>query len=174
MKKFLFVIAILSICFLTACGKKNRKEYEGIDHIKQVTVIPTSTPTSTPTTSTPTPTTFEISNDDIMASYHRDENVAEVEFNIVCCTVYDKPFNGKALGYLVNETFTTENLYWADHNNMVGFDAELVRFFKTDERDIIYPVEIEDEDGVVWVYDNDTTFSLVPHPENYDFSDWGE
>ena len=180
-------VAFLIMVSLVACGKKkedNRSDYENTEHI--VRPIESNDPifrpvepnepienvfeptTPDPFTDTPTPTLY-ISTEDIMNSFHREENIIEVEFEIVVSRVYDKPYSGKQIGYLVNETFRTENLYWSDHNNMVGFDISCVKhFYEPDERSIIHPIEnVTDDDGVVWVYDNDAIFTIVPHPENY-------
>ena len=180
MRKYTFMfIAMLVVICLTACGKKdkNRSDYDNVDHMQSVE---TSTPEPPTATSTPTPAatatpTIYISNDDMMNSYHREDNVIEVEIEILFCRVYDKPYSGRVLGYVVNEDFITGDFYWADHNNMVGFNMSCVkRFYEPDDQGIIRPVEVDDADGVVWVYDNDAVFSIVPHPENYDSVDWGE
>ena len=170
MRKFL-VIFVCTVLFLTACGKddKNREEYEDIDHYREPTTtveITTPNPTATPT--------MYISDDDIMNSFHREENIIEVEIDVVCAVAYSDPYSGKPLGYLVGECFTTEDFYWADHNNRVGFNLSCTKgLYETDENGVIHPVHVEDSDGIIWVRDNDAFFSLVPHPENYDGTDWG-
>ena len=180
MRKFL-VIFVCTVLFLTACGKddKNRDDYENVDHTKVVEVdLPptTSTPTKAVEVDLPPATpTVDISTEGIMNSYHRDENVLEVEFDIVCAIAYDDPYSGKPLGYLVNEKFTTTDFFWADHDSKVGFSISCIKnLYMTDDAGIIHPIELPDDaDGVIWVRDGDAIFNLVPHPENYDGTDWG-
>lgn len=177
MRKFYFIsVVILAIFCFAACGKKkNRSEYEGIDHYKEPTKVDIVTPTPTCTATPTTTPTIHITNDDIMNSYHREENIIEVEISIVCAIAYSEPYSGKALGYLVGEDFITSNFYWADHNNRVGFDVSCIKgLYEADDRGIIHPVEFVDSDGVIWVHDGDAVFNLVPHPENYDSVDWGQ
>ena len=175
MKKIvLSILSMVLILSLAACGKddKNRSDYESLDHCLQATTtIEVPTPTKA---ATPTPTAY-FADDQIMNSFHREENIIEVEVDVVCGVAYSEPYSGKALGYLVGENFVTEDFYWADHSNMVGFKMSCVKgFYEADEKGIIHPVEVDDSDGIIWVSDHSAVFNLVPHPENYDGVDWGQ
>ena len=173
MKKIYVLAVVLFVVFMfVGCGKedKNRDEYLKYEH--QVSIPVEQSPTSEPT-ATPTPT-LEISTEDIMNSFHREENVIEVQIQISCAKAYDKPYKGDVLGYLVGEDFITPDFYWADHNGRIGFNVSCVRgLYQADDKGIIHPIEYYDEDGVIWVDDGDALFSLVPHPEEYDMTDWG-
>jgi hypothetical protein len=175
MKK-VFVVLILvlvTVLVIVSCGKKdkNRDDYDKIDH-----VLSNPSPTEAPRpTNSPTPTEYVPTTEDIMNSYSK-ENVHEATVDINVARVYDKPYQGKIIGFLINEHFNTENLYRSNHNNMYGFHL-------TDTSGHFYEVvgegvyEIKQGDfskiDVVWVYDSDCMISLVFHPEDYDFSDWG-
>lgn len=171
MKKIIIFIAVVAFC-LAGCGKKDDKDRDEYLKYEHQVKTPIEEPSSTPMPTT-TPT-LEITTDQIMNSFHREENVIEIRIEIVVATAYDEPYSGKPLGYLVGEDFTTEDFYWADHSNRVGFNLSSAKgLFKADERGIIRPIEVEDSDGIIWIDDGSVVFSLVPHPEAYDMSDWG-
>ncbi len=173
MKKLVFaILLIVAAVVFVSCGKDNkddRDEYLKYEH--QVSIPIEISPTSPEPTITPT---IEITADDIMNSYHREENVIETQIEVVVAMAYDEPYKGKPLGYLVGEDFITEDFYWAYHSSRVGFKLSCTKgLFQTDEKGIIHPIEVQDSDGIIWVEDSAVVFSLVPHPEAYDMTDWG-
>lgn len=172
MKKTTFAIFVIVIAVVAiSCGKKDKDRDEYLKYEHQVKV-PIEEPSSTPMPTT-TPT-LEITTDQIMNSFHREENVIETRIEVIVGMAYDEPYDGKPLGYLVGEDFTTEDFYWADHNNRVGFKLSSTKgLFEADDRGIIHPIEVNDSDGIIWIDDSSVIFSLVPHPEAYDMSDWG-
>ena len=172
MKK-LFVVLILvlvTVLVIVSCGKKdkNRDDYDRIDHVLSNTQAPRPT-------NSPTPTEYVPTTEDIMNSYSK-ENVHEATVEIRIAKVYDKPYQGKVIGYLVNENFVTENLYRSDHNSMYGFNiSDTSGHFYETYGDGVYEIRTGDLSklDIVWVYDSDCVVGLVFHPEDYDFSNWG-
>ena len=179
MKKVLMILSVLLVvvivCVSCNRGNKNREDYDKIDHIlSNPTEVPSPAEEYVPT-SEPTPTEYVPSTEDIMNSYSK-EDVHEASIEIVIAKVYDKPYQGKVVGYFINENFETENLYRSNHNSMYGFPVSDTsgHFYET-HGDGVYEITEGDLSKleIVWIYDSDCVVSMVFHPEDFDFSDWG-
>ena len=172
-KVFMVLILVLVIVLvIVSCGKKDKnRDYDKIDH-----VLSNPSPSEAPRpTNSPTPTEYVPTTEDIMNSYSK-EDIHEATVEITIAKVYDQPYQGKIIGYLINEHFNTENLYRSNHNNMYGFHlADTSGHFYEVVGEGVYKNKQGDHSkiDVVWVYDSDCMISLVFHPEDYDFSDWG-
>ena len=166
-KVIILTIFVLFVFGLAGCGKKNSKEdYENCEHVVSV---PLNDP-SQGIKIEPVGDDYTITKEDIMGAYHKEE-VHEVQVTISVCKVYDKPYGGKAIGYLVNEDFKTEELYRADLASMYGFAyGETSGHLYETAGDGLYAVKDGDfsSDTLLWVSDDSVAVSLVFHPEDYD------
>ncbi len=113
----------------------------------------------------------EIRMEDVFNTYTVDEY--EVNVKVRYSAVYDKPYGGKIIGYVIAEDFDTERLLHANYSPRIGLYVEELTGIYTGENGIhnaVFP-----EVDIVWLNEDDAGVSLgiVPHPERYDNVDFG-
>ena len=112
----------------------------------------------------------EITDEMIFNSYSQSEY--EVNVRVRYAAAYDKPYNGKLIGYVIGEDYDTKQLLNANYSDRIGLFVKDLNGIYTGENGIHSAVTPEVE--IVWIDDDDATLGIVPHPEYYDNVDFGE